>query len=510
MDRKAFFLFLLLVAVFSGCKESPNTGPEKPEEPEGPPTESSSISIKPESAMAQFTKSETNVVVTASGKFNVQIPEADKSWISVRTQTLSTVILSIAENTSETERTSIVVFNLTDTDKQAEFTLTQDGYISPLTIDPTEKTVSFEAQDFSVNVTASKPWNVTVPTWITEKEKTGNSIILSVGKNTSRSVRTATITFRQDSEPTAVTLAFKQEGDENGDGSPEANGYTLMGVIEPAATLIGSTNSQLHNNWLRGIGFDYSEYPNCDGLGGHRDGVHLAIENDATLNKPVMRFDIHITPVIDSDRCGTFDRQRNEMKSQTSATWAKLNGNWDEWQIMEWKFKIPVGFQPTGSFCHIHQLKAQESPNNGAPVITITPRANSSGGNKRIQVIHAVDGASTGLGTLVDNIPLSEFEGEWVQVVQEVHYTHNGYYGIVITRIRDGKVLINYQRENIDMWRIGATNIRSKWGIYRSLAGGNLNNNPVGQSSLLKNESIWMCDFKVYEKNSNPNPQPHD
>jgi hypothetical protein len=38
------------------------------------------------------------------------------------------------------------------------------------------------------------------------------------------------------------------------------------------------------------------------------------------------------------------------------------------------------------------------------------------------------------------------------------------------------------------------------------LAGGNLSKNPVGQSSLLKNESVWMCDFKVYEKNANPTP----
>lgn len=51
-----------------------------------------------------------------------------------------------------------------------------------------------------------------------------------------------------------------------------------------------------------------------------------------------------------------------------------MNGNWDEWQRLEWKFRIPKDFRPSTSFCHIHQLKAQEG-NNGSPLITITPAA---------------------------------------------------------------------------------------------------------------------------------------
>jgi hypothetical protein len=217
---------------------------------------------------------------------------------------------------------------------------------------------------------------------------------------------------------------------------------------------------------------------------------------------------------MDGDRCSssTVDRQRNEMKSITNnSTWAQVQSNWDEWQILEWKFKLPAGFQPTANFCHIHQLKAQDGPNNGSPVITITPRASSSGANKRVQIIHSVDGASTGKGTIVDNVPLSDFEDEWVQVREEAHYTHDGYYSIKITRMSDGKVLMDFRDDHIDMWRIGSSYIRNKFGIYRSLAGGRLNQVPVGQSPLLKNESIWMRDFRVYEKNPNPNPGlPHE
>ncbi|HMJ86957.1 MAG TPA: hypothetical protein VK504_27450, partial [Vicinamibacterales bacterium] len=166
---------------------------------------------------------------------------------------------------------------------------------------------------------------------------------------------------------------------------------------------------------------------------------------------------------------------------------------------------------PTQNFGHIHQLKAQDGPNNGSPVITISTRSDSSGSNRRIQIIHSVDGANTGKGTVVDNVPLADFENEWVRVREEVHYTHDGYYSATITRISDGKVLVDFSDPNIDMWRIGSSYIRNKWGLYRSLAGGRLNQVPVGQSPLLKNESIWLANFRLYEKNSNPDPgTPHD
>jgi hypothetical protein len=295
---------------------------------------------------------------------------------------------------------------------------------------------------------------------------------------------------------------------------PGCKGYLRTSTMEADASLVGKTYSEI-NTYMRRFGFDYTEHPNCTGgYGGHIDGVHGDVEADPFLNDPVFRFDIHIDPVIDGDRCSstTVDRQRNEMKSITNnSTWAKVQGNWDEWQILEWKFRLPVGLQPTANFFHIHQLKAQDGPNNGAPTITITPRATSAGANKRIQIIHSVDGRNTDKGTIVDNVPLAEFEGEWVQVREEMHYTYDGHYAVTIRRIRDGKVLIDFTDPDIDMWRIGSSYIRSKFGLYRSLAGGRLDQDPVGQSPLLKNESLWITDFRVYEKNPNPAPGvPHD
>ena len=117
--------------------------------------------------------------------------------------------------------------------------------------------------------------------------------------------------------------------------------------MDADASLVGKLYSDI-NTYMRRFGFDYTEHPNCTGgYGGHIDGVHGDADLDSVSNKYVFRFDIHIDPVIDGDRCSstTVDRQRNEMKSITNnSTWAKVQGNWDEWQILEWKFKLPARF----------------------------------------------------------------------------------------------------------------------------------------------------------------------
>ena len=196
------------------------------------------------------------------------------------------------------------------------------------------------------------------------------------------------------------------------------------------------------------------------------------------------------------------------MKSQTNRNWHHLNGNWNEWQRLEWKFRIPKGFQPTTKFCHLHQLKAQEG-NNGAPLITISTRCDENGDNKRVQVIHTGDTRTSGKGVLIDDLPLSDFEDEWIQVETEMHYTHHGTFRIKLTRISDGKVLADQSFSDVDLWRKGATNIRNKFGIYRSL-GRKMQSASDRPDNGLKDESLQLADFKVYEAQTNPNPQPHD
>jgi len=64
-----------------------------------------------------------------------------------------------------------------------------------------------------------------------------------------------------------------------------------------------------------------------------------------------------------------------------------------------------------------------------------------------------------------------------------------------------GKALLDLKEEGVGLCRQQATVIRSKYGIYRSL-GGSL----TSPNRLLKNESIFMGDFMIYEKNTVPSP----
>lgn len=283
-------------------------------------------------------------------------------------------------------------------------------------------------------------------------------------------------------------------------------GYELKSSMTPDDALL-SADWKAVDTYMKKFKFEYTEHPNASDKD-HVDGSHVDVVYDEALKMPVFKLSVHKNEtVIDGDRGSLVDRQRNEMKSRTSGNgYPEVNANYGEWQRLEWKFKIPKGFQPSTSFTHIHQLKAANGSDNGSPLITISLRSNSNGSNRRVQVIHTGRSGGDSRGTFVDNVPIADFEDEWVQVSTEAHICRHGYYHITITRISDGKVLIDKEMDDIDLWRAkGATSIRNKYGIYR-----NVGKNPFGSNTLLKDESLYLADFKIYEKNTNENPEAVD
>lgn len=187
----------------------------------------------------------------------------------------------------------------------------------------------------------------------------------------------------------------------------------------------------------------------------------------------------------DNDRCnGSTDRQRNEIKSYGPSA-DNVKGQLNETVTYRWKFKVDAGFKPTPSFTHIHQIKAGDGSNQGAPVITITPRY---GTPDKLEIIHTGNTAATSLSKL-KIVDFAAFRGVWVEVIEKVIYKTIGYYEITIKRVSDGSVLLTYSNNNIDMWREGATFCRPKWGIYRSL------NNPT----YMRDEEVRFADFCIAE-----------
>jgi len=385
-------------------------------------------------------------------------------------------------------------------------TPTPTDEISNVICSGTNITADGATTDISFNSTSA--WTAsTKQSWCALNPQSGEAgqgrISVTIAANESTAARTATVSIKAGKASANATI--KQ------DGKVVVRDYQETTSMSPDAGLLGKGWEDI-NDFMRARQFDYTEHPNKYDTD-HIDGTHCEVLYDDSLRMHVFKFKSHASSALDGDRGEYKDRQRNEMKSSTgdAVEQYSVNGNYDEWQRLEWKMRITKGFLPTTSFCHIHQLKGTEGDNVGSPLITITLRADKDKSNRRVQVIHTLkDGSEErSLGKIVDNVALEEFENEWVQVSTETHFAHIGYYSIKMTRIRDNKVLLDYKNENIDMWCPGTKNIRSKYGIYRSF-GGTLASKDDKPANGIKDETLQLADFHIFEANPNTNPQTHD
>lgn len=224
-------------------------------------------------------------------------------------------------------------------------------------------------------------------------------------------------------------------------------------------------------------GYNVVEDPECV----HPEfGRHIAEVFDTDLNRFVFEFYSHVTP--DNDRCLNFDRQRIEIKTYNQSP-DTLIGTTGETVTYKWKFKIPVGFKPSSSFTHIHQVKAVGGDDD-QPIFTLTPR---KGTPNKLELIYVASGTSGSVKPAVVNLSL--FEGVWVEVIEQIKVGTTGSYSISINRVSDGSLLLSYSNPNISTIRPDNDFIRPKWGIYRSL------NFPAD----LRDESIRFADLSIDE-----------
>ena len=222
-------------------------------------------------------------------------------------------------------------------------------------------------------------------------------------------------------------------------------------------------------------------------------GRHIAEVFDADLNKNVFEFYAHVTP--DNDVTGGLDRQRVEMKTYAASP-DNLKGILGETVTYKWRFKVPVGFQPSSNFTHIHQVKAVDG-DDSTPLFTLTPRY---GTPNTLQLIYTKE---ANISTVTEaEVNLSLFEGIWVEALETIKIGTgtSGTYSITIKKVSDGTVLLSYSNNAIQTIRTAATDpaitgkvdnsfIRPKWGIYRSLL----------DSGKLRDESLRIADVLIAE-----------
>ena len=210
---------------------------------------------------------------------------------------------------------------------------------------------------------------------------------------------------------------------------------------------------------------------------------HIQLQRDTILKKTVFAFTMHKD--IDGNFSERKDRQRLEIKTFNKSP-ENMKAADGETHTYRWKFKIDAAFQPSPSFCHIHQLKAGDGDDAGAPLITITPRF---GKPDKLQIIFSAPKNSSSKSGVLTAVDLAPFKGTWVEVSEKVKFSHEGSYDIVLRRVSDDAVLLEQHSPVLDLWRGTATFMRPKFGIYRSL----------NDLSYLRDETLLFADFSLYE-----------
>ncbi|MEP6676544.1 MAG: hypothetical protein ABJA78_15390 [Ferruginibacter sp.] len=235
--------------------------------------------------------------------------------------------------------------------------------------------------------------------------------------------------------------------------------FVLLTVVNPLLSdgqaildADGPGNTYELINSIFAPGYDAVENPECV----HPAfGRHIAEVWDSELGQYAFEFYIHVNP--DNDRCINFDRQRVEIKTYESSP-DSLKGVVGESLTYTWKFRLAAGFQPSTSFTHIHQVKAVNG-DDADPIFTLTCRKATP---NKLELIH--DNT-----TKVAIVNLSLFTGTWVEATENITVGANGTYSLLIKRVSDNAILLNYSNSNIMTIRPDNDFIRPKWGIYRSL-----------------------------------------
>ncbi|MCI1681681.1 MAG: hypothetical protein LKI39_03895 [Bacteroides sp.] len=254
-------------------------------------------------------------------------------------------------------------------------------------------------------------------------------------------------------------------------------------------TLIADGNSAKTYELIERSGYNH-ETPDSSREHKTEHFQHIQQVYDTQLDKYVFAFFIHAA--IDDDRGLTdvTDRQRNEIKTDNKSP-ESLVGQEGETMVFRWKFCLPTGFQTTTKFSHLHQLKGIDNATNtadvGLPLITLTAYSTSNGGQQlKLRYNNRYEGTTT-----LASANLADFLGNWVEVEEKARFGANGSYEIVITRLKDEKVLLKLAPTEMDMWRTNCTGLRPKWGIYRYLG------EDRSWQDQLRDEELRFADFSI-------------
>lgn len=276
--------------------------------------------------------------------------------------------------------------------------------------------------------------------------------------------------------------------------------------------------------YMKQFKYEYVEHPEGNNVANNlHTGGHIEFVNDAARGKHVFKLTAHaeanedgtIKCLDDAMKEGNdADRQVNQFSPQTGAGNHEVCGNYGEQVIYDWYMKIPADFKPINERTHLFYLLPKEDggERKGNAVIALNANADDKNGkNACLQIIHNGQTKAGGNNAkLVDKLNLDNFRDEWVHITIEVLYSYQGTLKVKMERVSDGKVIVDYSKSNLQLWRENCIDMRAYFGIRRWFKG-KIKTNFEGKfpTSGIKTESVYLDGIRIFEKfQNNENPVP--
>ena len=290
-----------------------------------------------------------------------------------------------------------------------------------------------------------------------------------------------------------------------------------MTVPQEAATW---TTWQDADTYMKQFKYDYVEHPegnNVDKNSPSDIGSHIEFVNDAARGKYVFKLTAHAEANEDGsikclddamDAGNNQDRQVNQFSPQTGAGNHDVCGNYGETVIYDWYMKIPADFKPINERNHLFYFIPKEDggERKGNAVIALNAYGDDKDGkNARFQIIHNGQTKAGGNNAkLVDNLKMDDFRNEWVHITIEVLYSYQGTLKVKMERVSDGKVIVDYSKTNIELWRDNCIDMHAYFGIRRWFKG-KIKDNFKGMfpTTGIETESVYLDGIRIFEKNQN-------
>ena len=290
-----------------------------------------------------------------------------------------------------------------------------------------------------------------------------------------------------------------------------------MTVPQEAATW---TTWQDADTYMKQFKYDYVEHPegnNVDKNSPSDIGSHIEFVNDAARGKYVFKLTAHAEANEDGsikclddamDAGNNQDRQVNQFSPQSGAGNHDVCGNYGETVIYDWYMKIPADFKPINERNHLFYLIPKEDggERKGNAVIALNANGDDKNGkNACFQIVHNGNLKANGNNAkLVDKLNMDDFRNEWVHITIEVLYSYQGTLKVKMERVSDGKVIVDYSKTNIELWRDNCIDMRAYFGIRRWFKG-KIKDNFKGMfpTTGIETESVYLDGIRIFEKNQN-------